>query len=383
MSSKWGIFSIGTGRPVLRASHLLLLGIVIIAVIAGLRLRERLVVPEVIPPPPLSVEAERVAPHPFVVTARYSGSIEAERRATLSARLASTVKHRYVKEGDVVGQEQALLRLDDTEQRQELQRLQAAGDRIRADLQYWQGQLKVDKNLFAKGTVSEQKLQETVRQVATLEALLEENRYARATAETRLGYADVVAPFPGVVQSVRVAEGETVNPGSPLLELVDTKNLKAVMSAPQADRPRLAPGLRVYLHLHQLAVERQGEIGRLYPALESRSRNLTFDVPIHHEEPSLLQAGMSVDAAVELQRFDAAITVPLQALQPRQGRDGVFVVRDGRAVWLPVRRGGMQGERVQLVEGVEAGELVIVTPHPALEPGRAVQVSEQAGSGTE
>lgn len=380
MSSKRGLFSTGTWRPQLRASRLLLLGLAIIVVIAGLRLRERLAVPEVIPPPPLSVAAEQIVPRPFVVTARYSGSIEAERRATLSARLASTVKHRYVKEGDIVGKEQILLRLDDTEQRQELLRLQAAAKRIRADLQYWQGQLKVDRNLFAKGTVSEQKLQKSVRQVASLKAMLEENRQARATAETRLGYTNVVAPFPGVVQSVLVEEGETVNPGSKLLELVDTGTLKAVISAPQTDRQRLAPGLRVYLHLHQLEVERQGEIGRLYPALERRSRNLTFDVPIHHEEPAFLQAGMSVDAVVELQRFDAAITVPLQALQPRQGRDGVFVVRDGHAVWLPVRRGSMQGERVQLVEGVDAGELMIVTPHPALEPGRAVQIAEGEGS---
>lgn len=362
------------GRLKLRSVHIFFLGIAIIVFIAGIRLRERLADPEVIPSPPLLVETIRTLPSPFVVTSSYSGSVVAERRATLSARLASTVIARNVKEGDVVKQGQILLRLDDTEQQQELQRLKASADRIRADLEYWRGQLKVDRRLFDKGSISEQKLQDTMRQVAALSASLDENRTSQATATTRLSYAQVVAPFPGVVQSVLVEEGETVNPGSPLLEFVDTKSLKAVISAPQVDRRRLAPGLRVYLRLHQLAVARQGEIGRIYPALDSRSRNLTLEVPFQHEDASLVQAGMSVEAVVELERFESVITVPLHAVQQREGQKGVFVVRDGHAVWLPVITGSIQEDRVQLIDGIGRDEQVITTPHPALEPGSAVQV---------
>ncbi len=381
MTNKSGtIFSSLKWLPSMRASHLLLLGIALVAVIAGMRLRERLVVPEVILSPPLLVETVRITPNPFVVTASYSGSVEADRRATISARLPSTVKARYVKEGDVVEQDQALLLLDDTEQRQELLRLQATADRIAADLRYWRGQHKVDRNLFAKGSISEQKLQETVRQVATASALLEENRHAQATAETRLSYAEVVAPFTGVVQSVLVDEGETVNSGIPLLEMVDTKTLKAVISAPQADRQRLAPGLRVYLQLHQMAAAWQGEIGRIYPALDNRSRNLTFEVPFPHEDQAKVQAGMSVEAIVEVERFESVITVPLQAVQQRKGRDGVFAVRDGHAVWLPVKTGSSQGDRVQLIDGVEVDELVITTPYPALEAGSVVQLYQGEGA---
>ena len=363
-----------TGRLKLRSVHILFLGIAVVVLIAGVRLRERLVEPEVIPQPPLLVETVRTVPSPFVVTSSYSGSVVAERRATLSARLATMVKVRNVTEGDVVEQGQTLLRLDDTEQQQELQRLKASADRISADLNYWHGQLKVDRRLFGKGSISEQKLQDTMRQVAALSAALEENRTAQATAMTRLGYAEVVAPFSGVVQTVLVEEGETVSPGSPLLEFVDTESLKAVISAPQVDRRRLAPGLRVYLRLHQLAVARQGEIGRIYPALDSRSRNLTLEVPFQHGDASLVLAGMSVEAVVELERFESVITVPLHAVQQRNGQDGVFVVRDGHAAWRPVITGSIQDDRVQLIEGVGRDEQVITTPHPTLDPGSAVQV---------
>ncbi|MCW8919526.1 MAG: efflux RND transporter periplasmic adaptor subunit, partial [Gammaproteobacteria bacterium] len=311
------------GRFNFRAAHGLLLGLLVIAIIAGVRLRERLVEPAVVPPPPLLVESVRAIPAPLVVTASYSGSVEARRRATLSARLGSTVVERLVGEGESVVAGQLLLRLDATEPRQELARLQAAAQRVRADLNYWEGQLKADRQLFAKGTISEQRLQQTMLQADTLRAALEENRHALATAETRLGYAEVVAPFAGVVQALLVEEGETVNPGSALLELVDPTTLKAVVSAPQVDRQRLAPGLQVYLDLHHLATFRLGEIARIYPALESRSRNLTFEVALHEEESPAatpLQPGMSVAAVVELERIEAAISVPLHAVRQRQGR---------------------------------------------------------------
>lgn len=363
----------------LRAAHYLLLGLVVIALVAGLRLRERLEIPAVVEPEPLLVETERVTTQPLVVTTSYSGSIEADRRAKVSSRLASVVKAVYVNEGDAVEAGRLLFSLDDTEQQQERRRLQAAADRIRADLKYWRGQHEIDENLFSRGTISEQKLEESKRRVASLSASLEENRQAGAMAETRLGYAEVVAPFAAVVQSVLVEEGEAVTPGSPLLELVDTATLKAVVSAPQSDRQRLSTGLRTYLKLHQQATTLQSAIHRIYPALDSRSRNLTFEVPFSSSAMTAnLHAGMNVKAEVEVERLDAVITVPLHAVQQRKGREGVFAIRAGAAVWLPVTTGSIQGERVQLTAGVEPGEVVITTPYPALETGRAVR----AGSST-
>ena len=362
-----------TGQRKRRAALLVGVGILAVVVIAGLRLRERLAEPEVIAASPLLVETLTVTPQPFVLASSYNGSVESEQRATLAARLTTTVTERYVKEGDVVEQGQPLLLLDATEQQQELARLRATADRVRADLEYWQGQLKADQRLFKDGSISEQKLQETQRQVAMLNASLAENRHAMATAETRLGYAEVTAPFAGVVQSLLIDTGETVSTGTPLLELVDPQRLKAVINAPQTDRGQLAPGLRVYLRLHHLAVGAMGEIGRIYPAVDAISRNVTLDVPFPNDN-SLIQPGMSVEAEVELARFESALVVPLQAVQQREGREGIFVVREGRAVWQAVATGVTQGGRVQLLDGIAAGEQVITTPYPALESGSVVQV---------
>lgn len=355
-------------RPLLA----LLAGVLGIAAIAGWRLSERLERPEVVAPPPLLVETETVTAQPLVIRTRYSGSIEADRRAMLSSRLTSTVNERYVKEGDLVEAGQTLLRLDATEQEQELARLEAAARRIEADLGYWEKQLKIDRRLFREGTVSEQKLQDTRRQVAMLQASLEENRQSLRLAQTRLGYATVSAPFDGAVQTVTVDNGETVTTGTPLLELVDSGQLKAVLQAPQADRGRLSPGLRAYLHLHHLATEFPGVVGKIYPALDSVSRNVTLDIPLP-AGLAVAQPGMSVSAEIVLARIESALTVPLQAVQKRNGETGVFVVHDEVAQWQPVETGPMQDNRVQLLSGISAGEQVITTPYPALQAGSAVR----------
>ncbi len=361
---------IGRGRAIL---GLVAAGIVVMA-LALLRLSDRLATPEVKAPPPPLVKTEPATPRTLVLTSSYSGSIESRRRVTLSARLATTVLERHVREGDVVTQGQLLVRLDDTEQRQELQRLQAAAKRISADLDYWRNQLKIDQRLFSEHTISEQKLQDTRRQASTLTAALAESRQAVSTARTRLGYAEVLAPFSGVVQSLLADTGETVGPGTPLLEMVDSESLKAVIRAPQVDGGTLETGLPVYLRQHYLASGWHGQIMRIHPAVDPRSRNLTLEVDVPAHNRDRLRPGMSVEAEVELARFESVITVPLQALQQRDGREGVFIVRDGRAHWLAVTRGAIQGDRVQLTDGIAAGDRVIVTPHPALQPGSAVQV---------
>lgn len=356
-----------------RIALISLVGVLGITLLAGWRLSERLATPEVLAPPPLQVETETVSPQQMVIRASYSGTIEAEQRITIASRLTSTVIDRRVSEGQQVAAGETLLQLDATEQQQELARLAAAAARIQADLDYWDNRLRVDQRLFREGTISEQNLKDTRRQVAALRASLEENQQSRALAQTRLGYATVTAPFAGVVQSVPVNPGDTVSAGAPLLELVDQRQLKAVVRAPQSDHGRLTPGLPVYLRLHRLATGFKGEVRRIYPALEPVSRNLTLDIPLPDSQRQV-QPGMSVTAEIELERLDSALSVPLHALQRRNGQEGVFVLRGNAAHWQAVRAGRIQGGRVELLDGIAAGAQVITTPYPALQSGSPVRI---------
>lgn len=356
------------------------LGIAAVMLLAGMRLSARLAPPEVLPVPPLLVETLELEPRPFVLQMRYSGSVEAERRATLAARLSSSVLEREVSEGTMVVKGQRLMRLDDTEQRQELQRLKAAADRIGADLDYWQKQLRVDQRLFREGSITERSFQETRRQVETLRASQAENRHAQATAMTRLGYAEIHAPFDGVVQTIPVQVGETVAPGKALLELVSLESLKAVISAPQSDRKQLHLGLAVQLHIPHLERTWSGAVDRIRPALDERSRNVTLEVFLPRRPGVGVYPGMSVEAVLELARHHEALSLPLHALQQRGGEQGVYLRKGELAEWRTVETGAAQDGWARVLDGLAAGDEVITTPYPALQPGSRVEVAGGSAS---
>jgi len=362
----------GLGRR--GAVILFLLVLAVLIALAGWRLRERLAPVESMPPPPLTVETITVEAAPFRLTGRYRGSIEAERRAALPARINSTVRRIAVREGASVAAGELLLVLDATEQEQEIRRLEAVLEGVRSDLDYWEGQLRADRRLYEKGTIDERTFLNTRRQVQSLAAAREEAQESLAQARTRLGYTRITAPFAGVVQALLVDEGEGVAPGTPLLDLIDTDTLKAVISVPQVDSARLRPEAPVQLHTGKEALPWSLTVDRIRPALEPRSRNATFEIGLPADAAAEVVPGMAVTAEVELERHAGVLQLPLAAVRESGTRTGVYLVEEGSARWQEVETGPISGERVWIRAGLAGGEEVIITPYPTLENGRAVTV---------
>lgn len=350
----------------------------VVAVVAGLRLQERMQPPPVQVRPPLAVKSITLEPGTFVLGRRYTGTIEAEQRVVLSAQLSASVTAVPHREGAQVRAGDLLVRLDQSEQAQETHRLTAAGARIKADLAFWRGQLTRDETLFRDRVIPERAVEETRRTVANLEASLRENQHALETAYTRRGYAEVHAPFDGVVQKVHVLPGELAIPGKPLLEIVAAEPLKAVVPVPQADLADLRPGLTVRIAVPAADGDWEGRVDRVYPALDTATRSATLETFLP-KGLAALRPGMVATVDVQLVRREEVLTVPRQAVQERGGASGVFVVEEEQARWRPVAVGPVQGGAVLVERGLQPGERVIVTPDPGLTDGLAV-LAVQSGA---
>lgn len=359
---------------------LILLGglLSVVAVVAGLRLQERMQPPPMQVRPPLAVKVVTLEPGTFVLTRRYTGSIEAEQRVVLSAQLTASVTAVPHREGAPVRAGDLLVRLDQSEQAQEIQRMNAAGARIKADLAFWQGQRARDEALFRDRVIPERAVEETRRTVAGLEASLRENRHALETAYTRRGYAEVRAPFDGVVQKVHVLPGELAVPGKPLLEVVAAEPLKAVVPVPQTDLADLRSGLAVRIEVLAADGAWEGRVDRVYPALDTATRSATLETFLP-KGLTALRPGMVATVDVQLVRREDVLTVPRQAVQERGEASGVFVVEEDRARWRPVTVGPAQGGAVLIEQGLQSGARVIVTPDPGLTDGLVV-VAVQSGA---
>ncbi len=334
------------------------------------RVRDRMRPVPAAPARPVAVEVWTVQAGPFEKTRRYPGTVEAVRRVRLAARITGRVTAVHVREGDEVARGDVVVALEAAELEDDVRRLEAARRRTQAELAYWKTELRRDERLLASRTIAPSKRDQTRRMVETLTAALDETEQALAAARTRLGYARIRAPFAGRVQTVWTERGDLAVPGKALVEIVAPAPLKVVAEVPQADVPRLRPGLAVRVHVPAAGSTWTGRVDRVYPALDPASRSGRFEVRL--PERARVLPGMAVEAEVVLARRPRAVVVPHQALIRRPEGVGVYVVQGGVARWRPVEAGEVEAGRAEILAGLEPGDVLILTPDPRLRDGTRV-----------
>lgn len=345
-------------------------------VLTGLRLAERLQPTQPHATAPLPVEVLTVRASAFEVTRSYSGTVEARRRATLSASVSAQVNEIKAREGERVRAGDLLMSLDSRELRDSVQQLQASRARIRADYDYWLAQQRRYQRLFKQGSISRQSLDEATRNAARFSAALEETEAGIQLARTRLSYSRITAPFDAEVQSVLTEEGQMAMPGAPLMQLVSANNVKVLVAVPQSDLSDIdttttariaAPGSGERSHM--------ARVHRIYPALDHSTHTATME--LHLDSPTAaLRPGMVADVSIILHSEESAISVPREAVKDSQ----IYIVDDKRAVRRQVRLGHSDGGRVQIIEGLSPGERVVVTSEPRLAAGRELWPLERGAA---
>lgn len=354
-------------RPLTRALRAIvpLLLIAAALLLTGQRLTERAQPGQPPTAAPLPVEVVTLRASTFEVARSYSGTVEARRRATLSASLSAQVTEVKAREGQRVKAGDLLVSLDNRELRDSVRQLQATRARTRADYDYWLAQQRRYQRLFKQGSISQQSLDEATSNVARFSAALEETEAGIRLARTRLSYSRITAPFDAEVQSVFTEEGQMAVPGAPLMELVSAGDVKILLGVPQSDladidtttKARIAaPGSGEHPYLAQ--------VHRIYPALDGSTHTATMELYLDNPTATL-RPGMVADVSVVLHREEAAIALPREAVQGSQ----VYVVEGTRAVRRRVRLGSASEGLVQVLEGLSPGETVVVTSEPRLATG--------------
>ena len=349
-----------------------ILALLVLVLLIVVRVRQKLQPPPPVVQRPLAVKVTELQPEPFAASRTYIGTLVAADRVVISAELTGRVRRLPFREGQSVHRGDLLAQIDDTQEGKEIRRQEAGLTKLAADLRFWDAEYARDQILFAGRSISQEKLDGTIRQRDGLLAAMEQSRQALELARTRRGYGRVLAPFDGVVQAVHTQPGELAVMGKPLLELVGDSALKATAQVPQIDLGELYPGQRVVVTAAAIDGELTAVVDRLYPALDARSRTATLEAFL--PPTAGLQPGMVVSLIVYRSQSEAVLLLPRQAIRSTADGEGVFVVVDERAVWRPVVTGEAQGRQVVVVSGLVVGDEVILTPSPQLRDGRAVQV---------
>ncbi len=351
-----------------RRIFFLLLLLVIARFVILPKMKARQAMPAPVSERPIVVQTITASPKSLEFSRNYTARITDDARTLVSARLNTTITKMYVNEGDFIKAGSVIALLDTKDVRTEVGRAKAGVAKIKADITFFENQIKIDKKLYEGGAIPKTALDDSERKLKGLRAAIAQQNNSLKLSNQKLGYGKIYAPVSGRIQKVYARRGEQVAPGKPIIEIIGSGKFKAVVNVPERDMAQLKLSNIVYLEKSD-GTEWRGKIDRIYPALDPRTHTGTFDVRL---DPTISQdffAGSMTNAKLVKESFDNVIFVPTQAVFKRGGVSGVFVVEKGIAHWTPVRLGQSNGEVTVITSGLLSGQKVIITPYPSLNEG--------------
>jgi membrane fusion protein (multidrug efflux system) len=196
-----------------------------------------------------------------------------------------------------------------------------------------------------------------------------------ALAQARLAKTQIVAPFAGTLGIRSVSLGDYVKEGSDLVNLEETRVLKADFRLPERALTQLRVGQAVQLAPDALPDQRfRGAIVAIDPRIDANGRAIIVSAQVDNRA-ARLRPGMFVRIGVVVATRPQALLLPEQALVPSGDEIWVFKVVDGKALRTPVQVGVRRAGEVEILRGLTQGESVVVSGQQRLtRDGQAVRV---------
>jgi RND family efflux transporter MFP subunit len=333
-----------------------------------------------------------------------SGYVVARRRATVSSKVTGKVVDVFIEEGKAVRRGQVLARLDDSQVRSALAvadaqlavaRRGAAEDQARLR----EAELTRDRRaaLLKEGVVGKAELDAADAEVESLRARialsLEQLRVAESQVQARRTDLDdmvVRAPFDGIAISKDAQPGEMISPVSAgggftrtgICTIVDMSSLEIEVDVNESYINRVRPGQPVEAVLDAYPDWRiPAHVITTVPAADRSKATVKVRIGfVKLDDRILPDMGVKVaflaDATPQVTATAPKLLVPKTAVRKVDGRDVVFVVKDGVAERRAVTVGLTEGDQVEIASGLQLGERVIVEGPPTLADGARVTIRE-------
>ncbi|WP_020399207.1 efflux RND transporter periplasmic adaptor subunit [Kordiimonas gwangyangensis] len=273
------------------------------------------------------------------------GTARARESVTLTARVSDTVSKVQFEDGQVVKRGDVLIKLEDDEERAQLSEAEA-------NLKEAERSFERIKNLVKQGNASTAALDTEQRR-------LDEARYRLQAAKARLDDQRIVAPFDGLLGLRQVSEGSLVTSNQPITTIDAIDTIKLDFSVPERFIATLKPGQAVEAKVS--AYPDRVFSGKI-TTIDSRIDPVTRSVIVRAEVPNedrLLRPGLLMTVQV-LSRSWEGLSVPEQAIVPSAGHQYVFVMQGDEAKRREVQLGLRRPGYVEVVEGLELGDRVVV-----------------------
>jgi membrane fusion protein, multidrug efflux system len=287
--------------------------------------------------------------------------VEPNRTVTVAAEVAGRIERIPFKEGAVVHKGDVLLRIN-------TDLIKPQFDGAQAQLTRDELELKRMTALVKDEATSRKDLDDATVRLAASKAKLEEEK-------ARLERTTIYAPAAGVLNKLPMDEGEYVQPGTAVAEIVDAAAVKAVVDIPEPDIAffKVGESVTVLADVKGCRQTLNGKITFISELAAQQTRSTRMEVTLANPE-GLLHSGRIVHVLLQRRLLKDAIFVPLLAVIPMEASYVVYVAEDGAAQRRDIELGVIQGDRVQVTKGLKAGEQLILDGNRFVAPGQKIHI---------
>lgn len=314
----------------------------------------------------------------FIVT----GQIEAAHSANVATRIMGYITKIYVKIGDRVNAGQLLFTVNSND----IQAKQSQVDAMlkQAEVAFHVAQKDFDRytTLYKQNSASAKELEQIIMQYQSAKAGVEIAKGMQHELKSQLTYANVVAPFSGLVTQKLADEGSLANPGMPILTIEQGGSLQVTAKVPETEITSLKVGDVANVNVDAASIQFQSKLIQINPSSQFTGGQYIIKLSIPSSDANKLMTGMYAQIKIQTKgtsiKADTSSTVmiPATALVYRDQLVGVYTISNQNTAMLRwLRIGKTDGDKVEVLTGLAKNEVYIVKAQGNLYNGAKVSVN--------
>lgn len=310
---------------------------------------------------PVNVKVETVIPSSLTEYIVANGTTQAIRELTYSAEVPGRIEALSVDVGDRVRKGQILARID-------FATLQAQAEQAQTSFNLAKSTYERFSKLQDEDIISRQRIDEA-------QSSMESAAAGVSIAEANVKKAVVRSTYSGIVGAKFAEKGEYVGPGTPLFNVVDYKTILVEARLAETQVAGIDKNAEVNVEIDALRTSYKGKVDTLIPAADKESKTFTLRIKVENPNYDIL-IGMSATVKLTAAERKDVIVVSQSAIIEERNERSVFVVNGDKAERRMVRIGAAQRDKVEVKEGLAAGDRLVVVGQRELEDGKSIRIVE-------
>lgn len=299
------------------------------------------------------------------ISAYYSNTatLDAEQEATVVSKVRGIIETLYVEEGDNVEAGQIIAKIEDDQYQIEVNRAKATLERLQSEYQR-------NKNLFDRELISAEVYQNSQYEYESQKATYD-------LAVLNLENTSIRTPISGVISRRFVKNGNMITMDQQMYRVTDFNPLQAILHIPEHEMTKISKDQRVELQVDAIPGEVfVGRVERTSPVVDPETG--TFKTTIYVSETrDRLRPGMFARVKIVYDTRENTRMIPKSAVISEDLAQSVYVVRDSLAFKKNIRTGYTNGSNVEVIDGLEDGEIVVTIGQASLQDSSKVSVIER------